>query len=380
MRLRFLFTFCIAASIIVSCTREDNEDNTSNDSNNDTPVVILNPHQVDLQNGNFENDLDGWTIKRYSNGDKTTVEIVEGLGVKNTKCLKIQQYPNDGKCCVGVEREVTGLEPDQMYRMKARIRYSDIVDGEGTGPVIFSPNTKQYWNASEYVYGTALDIWRTVSVDFLADDDGKANITAALGFWQGGLANGGRSTGTAYFDNISVKKVTNELYMMESDHMRIFLDPTLVSISSEIIKEWIDNIDPMYEAMAELMGAMPHEGHKLLILTSPGLYAGYWAVAGYPIIWNSYNPNSILNTLYQIRDYEDMSFGLMHEMGHVFNIGNTSWNWNDEMFANFRMHYALVKTGLKVYQTDAYGESKVFTGSEILNLYKPDYENTIANK
>jgi len=237
MKLRFFFTLFIAASIIVSCTGEDDEGNT----NNDTPTVIVNPNQIDLPNGNFEDGLEGWTIKKYSNGDKTTVEIVEGQGVKSTKCLKIQQYPNDGKCCVGVGRELTSLEPDQMYRMKARIRYADIVQGEGTGPVIFSPNTKQYWNASEYLYGTGLEIWRTVSVDFLADDDGKATITAALGFWQGGLANGGRSTGTVYFDNITVTKVTNELSMMESEHMRVFLDPTMVSISSEILKEWIGN-------------------------------------------------------------------------------------------------------------------------------------------
>ena len=75
-----------------------------------------------------------------------------------------------------------------------------------------------------------------------------------------------------------------------------------------------------------------------------------------------------------------MSFGLMHEMGHVFNLGNTSWNWNDEMFANFRMHYALEKSGLKVYQTDENGESKVFTGSEIINLYKVSYDKTVGTK
>lgn len=41
--------------------------------------------------------------------------------------------------------------------------------------------------------------------------------------------------------------------------------------------------------------------------------------------------------------HDDWCFGILHEIGHVFNIGDTSWNWNDEMFANFRMHYALEK-------------------------------------
>ena len=381
MRRKDIFKVLLFAVLAVTaCTPEENN---SGQTGTDKPIVpIVDPYAVELPNGNFENDFEGWEIKKYSNGDKTLVSIVEGQGVKDSKCLKVQQFPENGKCCVGVERLITGLESDQMYRASVRIRYSDIPNGEGTGPVIFSPNNKQYWNSSKYLYGTELETWTNVVVDFMADDNGEAKLTVALGFWQGGMANGGRSTGTAYFDNVSLKKVTDELFQVESDHMRIYFEPAKVTVSTDIMQKWVDNIDPMYEAMVELMGAAPHEGRKLAIQTTQGIYAGYWALAGYPILWSIYPYTStrVEDALAQVRDYEDMSFGLMHEIGHVFNLGNTSWNWNDEMFANFRMHYALEKTGLKVYQTDENGESKVFTGGEILNLYKVSYEKTVGTK
>lgn len=375
MKLKFFSALMIGAMFISACTKDGSEGPVDNGG---TTTPIVDPNVIDLPNGNFENDLEGWTIKAYANGDKTTVEIVEGQGVKGSKCLKIQQLPENKKCCVGVTRQLTGLEPDQMYRLSARIRYSDITKNEGTGPVIFSPNNKQYWNSSKYLYGTELKDWTNVTVDFMTDDNGCATIVAALGYYQGGMQNGGHSTGTAYFDNISLKKVSSELYNLESEHMRIFWESSKVVVGADILNRWIYDVDKMYEAMAELMGERPHEGRKLAIQTTRGMYSGYWALAGYPILWNA-NSDAVETTLNQIKQYGEMSFGLMHEMGHVFNMGNTSWNWNDEMFANFRMHYALAKSGLKVCQTDENGDFHVYEGADILNLYRVSYEKTVQS-
>ena len=374
--------FCVlalAAAAIVACAPDNKEGLQIPEIPTGTTE---DPNIVKITNSNFEDGLEGWEIKNYSNGTKAFVGVVEGEGVKDSKCLKVQQFPEDGKCCVGVERTLTGLEPDQMYRASVRIRYSDIPNGEGTGPVIFSPNNKQYWNSSKYLYGTELENWTNVVVDFMSNDFGEAKLTLALGYYQGGMANGGRSTGTGYFDNVSVRKVTDELFHLESEHMRIYFEPSKVTVPTTVMRKWIDNVDKIYEGMAELMGATPHEGRKLAIQTTQGIYSGYWALAGYPILWSIYplTTDRVENSLAQIQEYDDMSFGLMHEVGHVFNIGNTSWNWNDEMFANFRMHYALEKSGLKVYQTDENNESKVYTGSEIINLYKVSYDKTVGTK
>ena len=126
------------------------------------------------------------------------------------------------------------------------------------------------------------------------------------------------------------------------------------------------------------MGAKPYEDRKLAIQTTKGIYAGYWAVAGYPIIWSA-NYSIVEEALSQIDQYDDWCFGILHEIGHVFNIGDSSWNWNDEMFANIRMHYALEKNSGKVYMNGRKGK-QIFTGNEILDMYKIDYEKTIGTK
>lgn len=79
----------------------------------------------------------------------------------------------------------------------------------------------------------------------------------------------------------------------------------------------------MYLSYAELMGATPHEGRKLAILSSRGLESSYWALAGYPILWSS-NYSAVTSTFEELAKHGTWSFGLMHELGHVFNLGNSS--------------------------------------------------------
>lgn len=370
---RYLFCSVFLAALL-SCGKDSENPIT------ETPTGPGNdPYAVDLPNGNFESGLEGWTRKDYANGENAVFEIAEGQGTNGSKCLKIQQFPENGVCCVAAERKLTGLEPDQMYRVSARVRYSDVPNDEGTGPVLFSPNTNQYWNSSKYLYGTELKSWTTVSCDFLTDDWGDATISVALGFWQGGLANGGRSTGTAYFDNITVKKVSDELFTLKGEHIRLYIDPAKVIISTDLLSQWLDRLDMMYESYEELMGGTPYNGRNLAILTTRGIYSGYWALAGYPILWSS-NYTAVEDSFGQMADYDDWCFGLLHELGHVFNIGNSGWNWNDEMFANFRMQYGLEKNNGKVWMDGADGQKRIYQGREILAMYKIDYDKTITTQ
>ncbi len=338
---------------------------------------------VELSNSDFEQGLQGWSIKRYGNGNQTTVEVVDGEGEGGSKALKISQAAANGKCCVAVERTLTGLKPDEMYRMTARMRYSSIADG--CGAVIFSPNDRQYWNASEWTKGSR-NSWTTATVDFMTDDNGQAKISCALGFWLSTIANGGYATGTVYYDNISISKVTSrEHYMRESEHMRIYFVADRTSVTDEAADTWLKKVDDMYEAYEDLVGAVPHNGRKLAILTSYGLYSGYWALAGYPILWNAYH-GDMNETINEATTRNTISFGLMHELGHIFNVNYiyngkryySDWNWNDEMFANFRMQYGLEMTGNAVYQKgNGDNTPKIYRGREILNMYKQDYDQTL---
>lgn len=338
---------------------------------------------VSLANGDFENGLEGWSRRDYGNGSAAKVEIVNGEGENGSKALKISQSASNGKCSVAVERTITGLEPDQMYRMTARMKYSDIANG--CGAVIFSPNDRQYWNASVWTSGSS-NGWTTAIVDFMSDDNGTAKISCALGFWLSTIANGGYATGTVYYDNVTIAKVTpNEHYMRESKHIRIFFDAAKTSVTDVATDAWLKKVDDMYEAYEDLVGVPPLDGRKIAILTSFGMYSGYWALAGYPILWNA-NHGDMDETINEATTRNTISFGLMHEMGHVFNVNYTyngkryysNWDWNDEMFANFRMQYGLEMTGNAVYQRgNGDSSQKVYRGRDILNMYKQDYDATL---
>ena len=366
-KMRFFLCVVLSAAALWSCGGDGD-----GEPGPEPPVPpVVDPNAVEVVNSGFEKGLEGWTRVDFHNGGKVTVEVVEGAGVNDSRCIKIQQFPENGRCGVGIKQKLTGLEPDQMYRMYAKVKYSDIPQDEGRGAILFDMSQKQFWGASKFLYGTNLRNWTSLHFDFLSQDDGTAEIVCSLGFRYGGTTNGGYSTGTAYFDNVSVVKVTDELFMQEGEHIRLFVEPSQVYASASQITEWIANLDRMYESYADLVGATPHEGRKLAILSSRGLESGYWALAGYPIPWSS-NYSAVTSTFEELAQHGTWSFGLMHELGHVFNLGNSSWNWNDEMFANFRMQYGLEQNQGKVWM-----DERVYTGREILDMYKKDYDNTV---
>lgn len=157
-------------------------------------AAVVDPNAVEVVNSGFEKGLEGWTRVDFHNGGKVTVEVVEGAGVNDSRCIKIQQFPENGRCGVGIKQKLTGLEPDQMYRMYAKVKYSDIPQDEGRGAILFDMSQKQFWGASKFLYGTNLRNWTSLHFDFLSQDDGTAEIVCSLGFRYGGTTNGGYST------------------------------------------------------------------------------------------------------------------------------------------------------------------------------------------
>ena len=128
------------------------------------------------------------------------------------------------------------------------------------------------------------------------------------------------------------------------------VDKKYVSISDSQIDEWLLKLDKVYEAYIELFsGRKPFEG-KIVTLRSAAIDA--WAYAGNPVQWNQdYISSALLNV-----GKGDWCFGIMHELGHNFApyISNATYtfDWNEELFANFRMYYALEKLNAVVI-TDA---------------------------
>lgn len=114
------------------------------------------------------------------------------------------------------------------------------------------------------------------------------------------------------------------IFKARADDMKLLKDP----------QTWVANLDRVYEAYADLVGDTPYGGKKITILSTEEDPGG-WAVAGNPILWNR---DCFLDSIERMNK-GDWSFGIMHEIGHDFDL-DYRWVWNAELWANFKLDYA----------------------------------------
>lgn len=310
-----------------------------------------------------------WTVLNTDNPG--TVALIPDSENQANRIVAITSADRTAK---GVRKVLTGLKPKTLYRLSARVRTIDVTDGRGA-VLYINPRSgdEQPWNASEFVYGTSG--WKEVYMDFVSDLDGKAEIALALGFpW--GTVNGGTARGTACWDDVTVTEVAPEaLKRREGRHIALAFDPEKVTVSDGQLDTWLSKLDMAYDSYHDLVGDVPYDGRTITIITTPGIEPGYWALAGNPILWNSHVAVSDLLDK-TVRD-DDWGFGIIHEIGHVFSAGTIgksgNWNWNDEIFANFRMSYALEKCGGTVSQRNT-----LYKGAKVEDYYKIFYDETLG--
>ena len=299
-----------------------------------------------------------------------TVEYLPGGGADGGGCVKIASAE---KTALAIKHKLTGLHPGKLYRLSALMKCDSVQDGRGAVLYLDPEGLEQSWNASEFAYGT--NDWTEVYMDFVPDRQGEAVVCCGLGFpW--GTYNGGKASGTVWYDNVKVTPAPEEaLYTREGEHIVLKLDRDKVTVSDADIDAWLSKLDRTYEAYRDLVGDVPFDGRKIMILNTPGIEPGYWALAGNPILWNSHVAVSKL--LDRTVEFGDWGFGIIHEIGHVFSQGNISgtgrWNWNDEIFANFRMSYALEACDGTMSQRDI-----CYRGADVINYYKIFYDETIG--
>lgn len=308
-----------------------------------------------------------WIADTVSGG---SIEYCADGGFDGSGCVQITSTT---KTASAIKHKLTGLDPARLYRVRAFLKCKEVNDGRGAVLYLEPEGLDQSWNASEFTYGTT--DWQEVYMDFVPDARGEATICCGLGFpW--GTYNGGIASGSVWWDNIQVEPTPEEaIYKREGEHVILLLDRDKVTVSDQAIDTWLGHLDRVYEAYHELVGGVPYKGHKLMVLTTPGIEPGYWALAGNPILWNNHVAVSTL--LERTVEFDDWGFGILHEIGHVFSSGTVyghgNWNWNDEIFANFRMSYALEKCDGTVSQRDV-----CYRGDEIINYYKIFYDETIG--
>lgn len=135
------------------------------------------------------------------------------------------------------------------------------------------------------------------------------------------------------------------------------------SITPENLTRWIKHLDDAYDAYYDLVGTKPVNGSQITIKASDGNYGWAWV---YPsnsdptIYWKK---DYISDELKVINNKDSWSFGILHELGHLFDI-NDQWNFDAEFWANTKMVYVLETLNAKVLMNN-----KLYTGSEIAQYY-----------
>lgn len=120
----------------------------------------------------------------------------------------------------------------------------------------------------------------------------------------------------------------------ESEHFILDIDSNKLKFLDDPLA-WLSKLDRAYEVFTDLVGDVPYNGEQITILESTK-WNQYWAVAGNPIHWS---PAGIPGELQSINQ-GDWSFGMLHEIGHDFDISD-AWVWDGEMSANFKMAFVI---------------------------------------
>ncbi len=350
-----------------------------------TPVQPPVENKNYIVNGGLEEDIPldiaseavagEWRFIGGWNPAAANVAQEQDRGVDGSRCLSIIALEQDTD--VMFAQKVTGLKPGGYYRASAKVKTDMITGGKGANicqEYLWAP-------ASDGVVGS-VNKWKTITVD--VDDvpqSGEITLCLRLG------STAASSKGLAYFDDVKLME-NDELYIRESKHLRLVIDKTYKCTTDEVIDQWLANLDKVYECYEELFsGMVPFEG-KITTIRAASIDA--WAYAGNPIKWNR---NYIETTLAQV-NRGDWCFGLMHEIGHNFapyiNNATYTFDWNEELFANFRMFYALEKLNATVITTASIpqpdgtykSQEKTYVGARLLDLYQSEtdncYERTIA--
>lgn len=368
----------ILTALVILCTFNACAKKSGAKPNEGKPDPTPVTGSVNVVNYDFETAIDfttktgGWDRVNLSSADRTQVLYAKGEGYKNSNCIKIIALPENGKVDVAITQKIKGMTPYTLYRMYARVKTSDVVGGRGA--IICDMNPDQYWNASKHLFGTG--DWRTVYTDFIADKNGETTIACRLGFY----GNERMASGVVWFDDILITKMSeSDMYIREGKYVKINLNKTQVLASDANMSKWIDQLDKVYKHYEELVGGIPYP-QKVTVLSTPGIESGYWALAGYPILWNENAGSAITGSTKEIQDYGNWVFGILHEIGHVFNAGkenlgtNSQWNWNDELFANFRMNYALDMESESII----YINNTTYKSKDIQEMYKQAYNNSLG--
>ena len=311
-------------------------------------LIIFSPVPANLLvNGDFEagsaGNPDNWSTDAW-NSEWAYFSWSSGVGYNLSRGVVIDcPEANDANW----QQQVSGLVPGKWYNVYAWVKGDNVEGGKGINLCVMDT-----WESSKGLLGTFE--WTRLEHSFPVPSDTSGNLTVGcrLGYW------GAISSGTAYFDDISLKDEYSPLII--GSHINFMLESNDInSINSTNFECWRNRLDEAYETYQDLVGIVPFNGQNITI-TSVRQYPGGWAIAGNPIKWmRKYIPGELL----KIQNNDDWSFGILHEISHNFDLDN--WNFHGEFFANFKMYYVVLTLNASVSPGGQY-----YTGAELKDFHE----------
>ena len=339
--------------IILSMVSDGNyicENSKLCDPTSPQPLVDNNP-AVSLDNSTIKNN----SIKNnYAN--RATMLLENNCGYNGGDCLTISGTDVDAS----FQYSMSGLLPNRVYSIETYIK------GENIGSSnIGATLTDLDWSISANNQGT-FD-YRKNSFTTIADKTGKINFKLRLGFW------GSINSGKAYFDDIKVNPYQDQTYV--SEYVRLLIDSNqLGSTDKSVVYSWLNKLDKYIDNLCYITSTNCSKvGFDINARNS----SSYWGSAGssttnsfQPIMWNKIFVNDMLTRI--SNNDKELSFGIMHEIGHQFakelnspNLEGDKWIWNGEFWANMNMalglynlEYGFVNNGITYVGNNGSGNYK----------------------
>lgn len=173
-------------------------------------------------------------------------------------------------------------------------------------------------------------------------------------------------------------KITLRLPPRMKSELIVTPEKKRVKFTDERAQKWANDVEDCYYSFIELTNYIPHK--NIIVKAYANCNYMAYVTSGYNTITVSYsmveNDFGGASTWYVADIKEliargdeacDVNFAIMHEMGHMFDIG-TDWYFETESMTDFKLAYCLEKNGLSAIPSE-FLVTDVFTYENIEDAY-----------
>lgn len=203
------------------------------------------------------------------------------------------------------------------------------------------------------------------------------------------LEKGTEATGVTHFKIEMTRRGSDQCLQYISDKGNITLRlPMTVKTRGRLTdaraQQWVNDIQSAYEAFIDLTSFVPYK-NIIIKAYAPSSYMAYILGSSSPGSGSSYNTITVgtsgqmtANNSWFVTDikclvlrgwgeHRDVNFGILHEMGHMFDDGR-AWKFETEMQTDLKLVYVLYKCGFSAVPSGN-SPKTVYTVDNILDCY-----------